>query len=254
MIMAETLKIKDLPTESRPREAFMHSANPAEDIADDILLAIMIRTGQRGSSAIDLAHRLLNHFGGIEALIEATWQQIEAAKITGLGPVAAVQIAAAFTLARRHLHVPYVNVEKPIETSDDAVSLVKKELTNGKQEQTFAIYLNTQRHILCRPVEIAKGTANATFLHPRDIFAKALSLGAVSLIVVHTHPSGDATPSAEDIKETERLKAAGNVMGVPLDDHIVIGCGTDHYVSIRGLGNHLFNDARGTAVNDSEAR
>lgn len=236
--MAETLKIKDLPTESRPREAFMHSANPAEDIADDILLAIMIRTGQRGSSAIDLAHRLLNHFGGIEALIEATWQQIEAAKIPGLGPVAAVQIAAAFTLARRHLHVPYVN----------------KELTNGKQEQTFAIYLNTQRHILCRPVEIAKGTANATFLHPRDIFAKALSLGAVSLIVVHTHPSGDATPSAEDIKETERLKAAGNVMGVPLDDHVVIGCGTDHYVSIRGLGNHLFNDARGTAVNDSEAR
>ena len=235
--MAETLKIKDLPIELRPREAFMHSSNPAEDIADDILLAIMIRTGQQGSSAMDLAHRLLNHFGDTESLIEATWQQIVAARIPGLGPVAAVQIAASFTFARRHIHAPSVNIENPIETSDDAVSLVRRELTGVKQEQTFAIYLDIQRHILCKPVEIAKGTANATFLHPRDIFAKAVSLGAVSLIVVHTHPSGDATPSDEDLKETERLKAAGNVMGIPLDDHIVVGCGTDQYVSIRGLGS-----------------
>ena len=170
-------------------------------------------------------------------MLAATWHQIVAAKISGIGPVAAVQLAASFAFSRRYIQAPSVNFDQLIETSDDAVALVRRELTGSKQEQTFAIYLNTQRLSFCKPVEIAKGTANATFLHPRDIFAKALSLGAVSLIVVHTHPSGDATPSEDDIRETARLIDAGNMMGIPLDDHIVIGCGTALYVSIRGLGS-----------------
>lgn len=97
------LKIKDLPIEARPREAFMRSAVPERDIPDASLLAILIRTGRKGSSAIDLAHRLINHFGGAAKLVEATWQQIVAAKVPGVGKVAAVQLAAAFALVRRNV-------------------------------------------------------------------------------------------------------------------------------------------------------
>ena len=92
--MAGTLKIKDLPIEARPREAFMRSAAPEREIPDASLLAILIRTGRIGSSAIDLAHRLINHFGSAAKLVEATWQQIVAAKVSGIGKVAAVQLAA----------------------------------------------------------------------------------------------------------------------------------------------------------------
>ena len=103
--MAGTLKIKDLPIEARPREAFMRSAAPEREIPDASLLAILIRTGRKGSSAIDLAHRLINYFGSAAKLVEATWQQIVAAKVPGIGKVAAVQLAAAFTLFRRNVRM-----------------------------------------------------------------------------------------------------------------------------------------------------
>ena len=160
--MAETLKIKGLPIEARPREAFMRSAAPEREISDASLLAILIRTGRKGSSAIDLVHRLINHFGGAAKLVDA------------------------------------------------------------------------KRHLLCEPMVVSRGTADKTFLHPREIFRHAIRLGAVSVIVAHNHPSGDSTPSDEDVAETKRLIEAGELVGIPLDDHVVIGRGGKH-VSIMQL-------------------
>ena len=231
--MAETLKIKDLPPDSRPREAFMRSAAPERDIPDAVLLAILIRSGRKGSSAIDLAHRLINHFGSATALVEATWQQIAAAKVPGVGPVAAVQLAAAFALVRRNARTSHRSFARPIETSDDAVRQIRSVGIDEVQECAFALYLDAKRHLLCEPVVVSRGTADKTFLHPREIFRQAIRLGAVSVIVAHNHPSGDATPSDEDIEETVRLVEAGNLVGIPLDDHLVIGRG-NAYTSIFG--------------------
>ena len=114
--MGETLKIKDLPPESRPREVFMRSANPARDVPDAMLLAILIRTGQKGSSAIDLANRLIGHFGSAANLVDATWQQIVAAKVPGVGKVAAVQLAAAFALVKRNVRTSHRSFARAIET------------------------------------------------------------------------------------------------------------------------------------------
>ncbi len=100
-LMNKALKIKELPPESRPREVFMRLSNPVRDMSDAMLLAILIRTGQKGSNAIDLANRLILHFGGAPKLIDATWQQIVAAKVPGVGKVAAVQLAAAFALVKK---------------------------------------------------------------------------------------------------------------------------------------------------------
>ncbi len=226
--MGETLKIKDLPVEARPREAFMRSAAPERDIPDASLLAILIRTGRKGSSAIDLAHRLINHFGSAAKLVEATWQQIVAAKIPGVGKVAAVQLAAAFALVRRNVRTSRRSFARPVETSDDVVRQVASVGIDEAQECAYALYLDAKRHLLCEPMVVSRGTADKTFLHPREIFRQAIRLGAVSVIVAHNHPSGDPTPSDEDIEETRRLADAGELVGIPLDDHVVIGCGGAH--------------------------
>jgi DNA repair protein RadC len=119
--MPGALKIKDLPIEARPREAFMRSAAPERDIPDASLLAIIIRTGRKGSSAIDLAHRLINHFGSAAKLVDATWQQIVAAKVPGVGAVAAVQLAAAFALVKRNVKTSHRSFARAVENSDDAI-------------------------------------------------------------------------------------------------------------------------------------
>lgn len=240
--MAETLKIKDLPLESRPREAFMRSADPQKEIPDAMLLAILIRTGQKGSSAIDLAHRLIRHFGSAANLVDASWQQIVAAKVPGVGKVAAVQLAAAFALVKRNVRTSQRSFKRAVETSDDVVRQVLSAGVDEKQENTFALYLDTQRRLLCEPLLVFRGILDATLLHPRDIFRHAIRLGAASVIIAHTHPSGDATPSDEDLSETKRLIETGKMVGIPLDDHVVIGCGTRHHVSIRGAGLVRFGD------------
>jgi len=240
--MAETLKIKDLPLESRPREAFMRSANPQKDIPDAMLLAILIRTGQKGSSAVDLAHRLIKHFGSPANLVDATWQQIVAARVPGVGKVAAVQLAAAFALVKRNARTSQRSFKRAVETSDDVVRQVLSVGIDEKQEDVFALYLDAQRRLLCEPMLVFRGVLDATPLHPRDIFRHAIRLGAASVIVAHTHPSGDATPSDADLLETKRLVETGKIVGIPLDDHVVIGCGTRHHVSICGSGLVCFGD------------
>lgn len=221
--MPGALKIKDLPIEARPREAFMRSAAPERDIPDASLLAIIIRTGRKGSSAIDLAHRLINHFGSAAKLVDATWQQIVAAKVPGVGAVAAVQLAAAFALVKRNVKTSHRSFARAVENSDDVVRQVRSVGIDKKQECAYALYLDSGRHLLCEPMVVSRGTADKTFLHPRDIFRHAIRLGAVSVIVAHNHPSGDPTPSNEDVEETMRLRETGNIVGIPLDDHVVIG-------------------------------
>ena len=232
--MTKPLKIKDLPFEARPREAFMRSAVPERDIPDASLLAILIRTGRKGSSAIDLAHRLINHFGSAANLVEATWQQIVAAKVPGVGKVAAVQLAAAFALVRRNVKTSHRSFARAVETSDDVVRQVRSVGIDDTQECAYALYLDAKRHLLCEPMVVSRGTADNTFLHPREVFRHAIRLGAVSVIVAHNHPSGGPAPSGEDIAETTRLIESGELVGIPLDDHVVIGCGGKH-VSIMQL-------------------
>ena len=234
--MLGALKIKDLPIEARPREAFMRSAAPEWDIPDASLLAIIIRTGRKGSSAIDLAHRLINHFGSAAKLVKATWQQIVAAKVPGVGAVAAVQLAAAFALVRRNVKTSHRSFARAVETSDDVVRQVRSVGIDETQECAYALYLDARRHLLCEPMVVSRGTADKTFLHPREIFRHAIRLGAVSVIVAHNHPSGDPTPSEEDIAETKRLVESGELVGIPLDDHVVIGRSGTH-VSIMQLLN-----------------
>ena len=149
------------------------------------------------------------------------------------------QLAAAFALVKRNVKVSHRSYARAVETSDDVVRQVRSVGIYETQECAFALYLNAKRRMLCEPMVVSRGTADKTFLHPREIFKHAVRLGAVSVIVAHNHPSGDATPSDDDIAETKQLIEAGRMMGIPLDDHVVIGKkhgDGPEYVSIRGLG------------------
>jgi len=212
----------------------MRSADPCREIPDETLLAILIRTGQKGSSAIDIANRLIKHFGSTANLVEASWQQIRAAHILGVGKVAAVQLAAAFALVRRTVRTSHRSFARAIQTPEDVVRQVRSIGVDEKQEHVVVLYLDIQRHLLCEPAVVSRGTANSALIHPREIFRNAIRHGAVSVVVAHNHPGGDATPSEEDVLQTRRLVEAGFCIGVPLDDHIVIT--QDGWASLRELG------------------
>lgn len=232
--MAETLRIRDMPISSRPREAFMRSADPCHEISDAALLAILIRTGRKGSSAIDIANRLIRHFGSMAKLLEAGWQQILAARIPGIGKVAAVQLAAVFVLVRRTVRTSHRSFSRAVETPADVVRQVRSIGVDGRQEHVFVLYLDSQRRLLCEPAVIFRGSATGILIHPREIFRDAIRLGAVSIVVAHNHPGGDANPSEEDIVQTKRLVEVSRCVGIPLDDHVVIA--HHAWVSLRELG------------------
>jgi len=236
--MAEPLKIKDLPIDSRPREAFMRSADPVRDIPDETLLAILIRTGQKGSSAIDIAQRLIRHFGTTANLVEAGWQQILAARVPGVGKVAAVQLAAAFALVRRTVRASHRSFARSVDTPEAVVRQVRSIITDDRQEHVLVLYLDSQRHLLCEPAVVSRGTADRALAHPREIFRNAIKLGAISVVVVHNHPGGCADPSDDDIELTKRLVETGRCIGIPLDDHIVIA--KDSWVSMREASAVVF--------------
>lgn len=229
--MADPLKIKDMPIDSRPREAFMRSADPVREISDEMLLAILIRTGQKGSSAIDIANRLIRHFGTTGNLVEASWQQIYAAHIPGVGKVAAVQLAAAFAFVRRSVRASHRSFARAIDTPEAVVRQLHSLMIDDRQEHFFILYLDTQRHLLCDPADILCGTTDRVLVHPREVFRNAIRIGAVSVVVAHNHPSGCATPSDADVDLTKRLLEAGRCVGIPLDDHIVVA--KDEWVSMR---------------------
>lgn len=241
--MVEPLKIKDLPIDSRPREAFMRAADPCREISDEILLAILIRSGQKGSSAIDIANRLIRHFGTTGKLVEASWQQVYAAKIPGVGKVASVQLAAAFALVRRTIRTSHRSFARPVETPDDVVRQVRSVGADEMQEHVFVLYLDTQRHLLCEPTVVSCGTANAVLIHPREVFRNAIRLGAVSIVIAHTHPGCDVMPSDADIEQTRRLIETGRCIGIPVDDHIVIA--KDEWFSFREHGSVGFDRENG---------
>jgi len=236
--MAEPLKIRDLPIDSRPREVFMRSADPVRDIPDETLLAILIRTGQKGSSAIDIAHRLIKHFGATANLVEANWRQLLAARIPGVGKVAAVQLAAAFALVRRTVRTSHRSFARPVDTPEAVVRQVRSMITDDLQERVLVLYLDSQRHLLCEPAVVSIGTADCALIHPREIFRNAIKLGAISVVVVHNHPGGCANPSDEDIELTKRLVETGHCVGIPLDDHIVMA--KDSWVSMREASAVVF--------------
>jgi DNA repair protein RadC len=214
------MRIRDLSADQRPRERLL--AGHGEGLADAELLALLWGTGRRGQSAVELAQAVLGRTGGMAGLLGlglTDWLEHP-----GLGPAKAGQLWAALELARRAQH----RAAPPRITSPRAAGDYLLPRCLGWTEERFGLLaLNAKGDLLAERI-LSQGTATATLISPREFFREALRYGATTALAYHNHPSGDPTPSREDTQLTRRLQAAGESLGVPLADHLILGKGRYH--------------------------
>ena len=222
--------MREMPLEERPYEKCLRLG--AESLSDVELLAVLLRTGTRGENALDLSRRILYHAGesGILGIHQFNIERLK--KIKGIGEVKAIQISCISELAKRLAKASYQDSVCFTEPKTIA-RYYMEDLRHEKQEHMKLLMLNSKAKLLGETT-ISKGTVNASLITPRELFIEALQKNAVSIILLHNHPSGDPTPSKEDMLTTKRILDAGALIGIELLDHIIIG--NNCYMSFREEG------------------
>lgn len=213
-----------MSNEATPREIVL--SGRSESLSDAALLSVLI-----GSASEDRARVLLERHPAPDGLWRVCAEDLVG--VPGVGPAAASRLLACLEMSRRAA-VWRTGPRTTVSTPEDVVALCGPQMRGADREHFWALALNTKNHVL-RVVEISVGSLNASIVHPRELYKEAVRLSAASIVVVHNHPSGDPTPSGADIQLTRRLVKAGDVLGIELLDHVVIGDGGEH-ASLRELG------------------
>lgn len=221
------MRIKALPPEERPRERLLREGLDALSFSE--LFAIVLGSGTKRKSALDLAKELVVHFESIDKLFDAT--VVELMQIKGIGKAKAIQLKAIFgiILKCRKLSAS----RSPISSHEEAYLIAKAEIAHCKEEVLLVLLRDIKGRLIHRE-QVAVGTLTQVLAHPREIFYPAVRHKAHSFILAHNHPSGDPTPSHADLDLTRRLMASANMMGIALDDHLIIG--KDQYISLHQRG------------------
>jgi DNA repair protein RadC len=222
--------IKELPSTERPRERLQHYG--AEALSTAELLAIILRVGRRGENVVVMAQRLLSQFEGLQGLARASFSELCNEK--GLSTAKVSQLKAALELGRRLL-VTAPEERSPIRSPADVADLLLAEMGHLEQEEMRVLLLDT-RHRLKRMHHLYVGSLNASPVRVAELFREAVQTNSAAILAVHNHPSGDPTPSPEDVRVTQMLVQAGKLLDIEVLDHLIIGQG--RYVSLkeRGLG------------------
>ncbi len=224
-----SMTIHDLPLSERPRERLQKFG--AEALSAQETLALILGRGISGESVMVTAQRLLSHFGNLKGIANASIEELS--QVRGIGIAKASQIKAAFELANRLEGYSDAGDKALVKTPDEVVSAVKSRLRGKKREHFLALLLDT-RNQLIKVAEISVGSLDTSIVHPREAFKEAISASAASIIFVHNHPSGDPAASEDDIKLTKRLAEAGEIVGIDVLDHIIIG--DKSYLSLKREG------------------
>jgi DNA repair protein RadC len=232
--MNRGLLIKELPDGERPRERLM--AQGADALKDSELIAILLRTGTKGVSAIQVAEQVLHKFNSLDALCRASIAELR--QVKGVGRDKAIALKSAFTLARRM--AAEMRRDSPLLDTPDRVADLLRETNRTYEVENFQVVLLNTRRKLIRIDIISQGTLDTILVHPREVFKPAIAANAAAVVLVHNHPSGDPTPSEADVKVTRDLIRAGQLLKIDVLDHVILGSSTQNrpkdYVSLRELG------------------
>ena len=223
------LRIQDMPLDDRPRERLLAIGSAA--LSNEELVALLLRTGSRGESALDRSRRLLAAHGGLAGLAGVT--AIELASEAGIGAARAAVLGAVFEIARR-LPAATLSGRDLLNEPRIVKEFLRRSQADDTQERTGALFLNARNRLLKNDPDIYRGTLDRAVVEPREILKRALLARAAGLILYHNHPSGDPSPSREDREFTRRLATAAEALGVRLLDHVVVG--RESCVSFREAG------------------
>ncbi len=223
--------IKEWPEEDRPREKLLH--NGAQSLTEAELLAIILRTGNASTkeTALDHARALLRRFKGLKGLDEASPKDLTVIK--GIGSAKLAQLKASLEMGRRIGREPW-KVGEPLGSPENVFRHFQNRFRKAKRE-VFYVVLLTNKNRKIRDVKISEESLTASLVHPREVYNPVIRESAAAVLFVHNHPSGDPTPSQEDIEITRRLKEVGEVMGIRVLDHVVIGHDRFFSFSDRGI-------------------
>jgi DNA repair protein RadC len=232
--MASGVKIKDLPESERPRERLVVSG--ADALKTSELIAILLRTGLRGRSAIEIGEELLQKFGTLTALERASLEELQ--QIKGIGRDKAIALKSAFNLARR-MALELQGSEPLLDTPASVADYLREDNRSYEKERLQIVLLNVRRKLI-RVERVADGLVDSLLVHPREVFKPAIAANASAVVLVHNHPSGDPTPSEADIRVTRDIIRVGQLLKIEVLDHVILGRraaanGRD-FVSLRELG------------------
>jgi len=232
--MNRGLLIKELPDSERPRERLVGQG--ADALKDSELIAILLRTGTKGVSAIQVAEQVLHKFDSLDALSRASIAELR--QVKGVGRDKAIALKSAFTLARRM--AAEMRRDCPTLDTPDRVADLLRETNRAYEVENFQVVLLNTRRKLIRIDNISQGTLDTILVHPREVFKPAIAANAAAVVLVHNHPSGDPTPSEADVKVTRDLIRAGQLLKIEVLDHVILGRSTQDrpkdFVSLRELG------------------
>lgn len=226
--MGDAARIQEWPSEDRPRERLYHKG--AEALADAELLAIQLGTGVPGRSAVELARELLVRYGSLSGLAARCVSEL--AGIRGVGRVKAIRLASVFELTRRLRSRN--GGQRVVLSSPEQVFARYGPLMEDLQKEVFRVALLDAQNGLLKDVVVSEGTLSASLVHPREVFKPAILESAASVILLHNHPSGDPTPSREDLRLTRQLVECARLLDLRVHDHVVIGHG--RYISLAQRG------------------
>ena len=233
--MPEGLRIKDQPASERPRERLVSLGPDALSHAE--LIAILLRTGLKGANAVEVGKQLMNKYRTLQTLARASVTDLQ--KVKGIGRDKAVTLMAAFTLARKM--AKELQSESPVLDNPENVVQLLRDQNLVRSVETLQVMLLNTRHKLIRVEDISDGTRDTLLVDPGAIFKRAIEAGASAIVLVHNHPSGDPSPSDQDIKTTRDLIRAGKLLKIEVLDHVIIGRPTaerpKEYSSLRELGH-----------------
>jgi len=220
--LKDSFTIHDLPFSERPRERLLKLGS--EVLSSQEILALILGRGIKGESVMVTAQKLLSKFGNLKNLASASLEELT--QIKGIGPAKAAQIKATFELSKRLDDASGESSKITVKSPEDAIKAIRNQLKGKKKEHFLVLCLDTRNHLI-NTHKVSIGSLDCSIAHPREVFKEAISSCASSVIFMHNHPSGDPTPSEDDIKLNKRLVEAGEIIGIEVLDHIIV-CDKDH--------------------------